>query len=105
MSQAEVLKQEGISRAVNNANRKINEWAESAYLFLEQYISDHKENFMVEEIRESAEQNGLPVPPSKRAWGAIIIKAHKNKLVKPCGFKQTSNPKAHKTPATLWTAN
>lgn len=93
------LRNAGIAKAINNANAKSTNWAEEAYLKLLQYPAN---KFMTEELREWAHNTGLPVPPSARAWGAIITRAKREGVVIPLGFRSVKNPKAHATPATLW---
>lgn len=96
------LRDEGISQSVDNANVKNNKWSESAYNFLVEYIKTNKE-FMAEDVRV-ASKGVVEDPPSNRAWGAIFVLAKKNKLIKSLGFQNVKNPKAHRTPATLWAA-
>jgi hypothetical protein len=90
----------GIKKAVEHANVEVNGWSDQAYNFLLHYIKNHKE-FMVEDLRE-ASQGTVPVPPSTRAWGGIVVKASKAGVIKRKGFKNVKNVKAHCTPATLW---
>jgi hypothetical protein len=97
---AKDFRDEGIQRAIDNANRKEPKWADMAYGFLLGFIMKHKE-FMTEEIRESAEKL-IPHPPSKRAWGGVIVRAVKAGLIYRSGYRNTKNIKAHCTPAAVW---
>jgi len=56
---------------------------------------------MTEDVRISSE-GIIEIPPSNRAWGGVIVRAVKSGLIKRIGFQNVNNPKAHKTPATLW---
>lgn len=94
------LKAQGMKQAQDNANAKFYQWSDLAYEFLESYIKDH-EFFMTEDIR-TASKNIVTDPPSKRAWGPIVIKAAKNGLIEKAGYRNVMNPKAHSTPAMLW---
>lgn len=94
------LRDEGIKKSYDNAENKNNEWGKFAYLFLLEYIKTNKE-FMAEDVRVASE-GIVSEPPSKRAWGAIFVLAKKNKIIKSIGFCSVKNPKAHRTPATLW---
>jgi hypothetical protein len=96
----EMLRNKGIEQAIENANARSTGWANEAYQFLLDYIKDHKE-FMTEDVR-NASAGIVPDPPSKRAWGGIVVRAAKNKLIEKRGFKAVQNPNAHCTPATLW---
>lgn len=97
------LRDGGIAVAIENANLKHDNWAEEAYLALMTYIKIHKQPFMCEEVRDFAHiELGLPQPPHARAWGALIVRAQKEKLIIHAGYGHTTNPKAHRTPASMW---
>lgn len=96
------LRDLGIKKAIYNANENYN-WSELAYKFLVLYTKSNKE-FMAEQVRR-ASIGIVPLPPSNRAWGAIFVQASKSKIIKRIGYKEVTNPKAHRTPATLWAVN
>lgn len=97
------LRDKGIKQSFENAEDKNDKWGKYAYSFLLEYIKSNK-RFMAEDVRV-ASKGVVPEPPSKRAWGAIFVSAKKNKLIKSIGFGNVKNPKAHRTPATLWEVN
>jgi hypothetical protein len=97
------LRDLGIDQSFENAENKCEKWGSLAYSFLLQYIKEN-DTFMAEDVRV-ASQSIVPDPPSKRAWGAIFVMAKKNKIIKSIGFGNVKNPKAHRTPATLWAIN
>lgn len=99
IKEGQELRDLGIKKALDNAN-KVFDWAELAYKFLLIYTKSNKE-FMAEEVR-AASIGIVPEPPSNRAWGGVFVHASKSKLIKRIGYKQVTNPKAHRTPATLW---
>ena len=73
-----VLKTIGINQAINNANITHENWADIAYDILKVYLENNDKDFMCEDIRNFAVGRfNLPEPPTKRAWGAIILKAKK----------------------------
>lgn len=88
----------GIKTAVDHADHKIKSWQDRAYSFLLAYS---KPCFQVEEVRQAAE-GIVPEAPNARAWGGIILRAAKAGKVERIGFKNTSNVKAHRTPASVW---
>ena len=94
-------KQEGIKRAIAHANRRVFGWEVSAFNILVNYIKENK-TFKAEDIRNHAESLGLELPPDKRAWGAIILRAKKVGLIRHIGYTQVDNPKAHKTNVSIW---
>lgn len=95
------LRDNGITASINNANRKINLWSETAYQHSINYIKTVSE-FKTEDARAYATAKGLEEPPSKRAWGAIVLRLAKEKLIYKKGHLTVDNPKAHKCFATLW---
>jgi len=97
------LKDIGINRALENAESKNKGWGAIAYGFLLEYIKKNK-TFLAEDV-SNASYGIVPEPPSKRAWGAIFVMAKKNNIIKKAGYSPVKNPKAHRTPATLWTTN
>lgn len=103
IDQAEINKNDGMLRSSLNADSKIPGWNECAFEALRQFLNSINDNtFMAEDIRAWASTWGLDNPPSKRAWGAVINRAAKEKLIVFCGYSKTSNPTAHATPAGLW---
>lgn len=100
---AEYLKDDGLFRAVNNADNTIDKWSESAYaMFLDYLLMNSNIEFLAEDARVWCEQRGLATPPNKRAWGGIITKANNEGIIKFCGYGKTSNPQAHRAIAAIW---
>lgn len=103
--QAEVNKNIGISIATHHADLLFTNWSSNAYALLETYIQRHRgTQFLAEDIRDWAISHGLPKPPHDRAWGGVISRAAKVGIIKFMGYEKTKNPKAHRTPASLWGA-
>ena len=97
------LRDKGIKQAIDNANDTHEKWSVKAYNFLTDYIKSHH-TFMTEDVRLASEKQ-IPLPPSNRAWGGIILRASKAKLITRVGFSNVKNTKAHQTPATVWRVN
>lgn len=97
----EQLRDQGISRALQSTEWG---WQNEAYRLLKQFVktSDPFRVFLVEDVRAFAKDQGLPDPPSNRAWGGIVVKAKKEGVVKQVGYSQVKNPTAHKANAALW---
>jgi len=94
------LRDEGIKQAIEHANSKTEGWAEKAYNFLLLFIKCNPE-FLTEDVRRCS-TGIVPEPPSRRAWGGIVVRAAKNGIIESIGYRPVRNPKAHRTPATLW---
>lgn len=93
-----------MNKAKDHANKVEKDWADKAYIKLKEYlIITNGNQFMCEDVREYASKS-ISEPPSKRAWGAIIVKAKKEGIIEHCGFSQVSNPTAHRANASLWRA-
>lgn len=99
---AENSKNAGMLLAEEHANRKISGWSNAATSYLKGFLSIHSEPFLAEEVREYAKVNGLEDAPSQRAWGGVMTRAARAGIIKNIGFRLTTNPVAHRTPATLW---
>jgi hypothetical protein len=98
---AEELAQDGMQRAIEHADAVEGGWSEMAYAMLEQYAFSHFE-FMMEEVRRWAQDNGLSAPPTARAWGAVALRASRDRLIVKAGHRNTINPLAHGALATVW---
>ena len=96
------LRDAGIKTAVEHADAVQPEpkWSDLAYSFLEQYIQT-RQKFMTEEVR-AASEGIVPEPPSLRAWGGIVVRAANRGLIEKAGYQEVQNPKAHRTPSSVW---
>lgn len=72
-------KEKGIAQAIDHAGQA---WQQQAYALFEAYAERHA-IFMTEDVRYWAATQGLPAPPSERAWGAITKRALAAKLIAP----------------------
>ncbi len=102
MNEGERLKQEGMQRAIENADSRIANWSISAYNLFLTYLKTVTQPFMAEDFRKFAESKGLETPLTKRAYGPIMVRAKKEKLIKSIGYSHTDNPIAHNNLAGLW---
>jgi len=99
--QAEINRDIGIEMAINSANCHCIQWSDKALEILIKYLATHNDPFLTEDVRKWGEAM-IPDPPSKRAWGGVIVKARNAGIIKFIGFRATTNVKAHRTPASLW---
>lgn len=100
-SKAQDLAREGMAAAMAHADRVNLHWSARASELLRAFAQMHPE-FMAEDARLWAEEQGLPPAPSARAWGAIAVRARRENLIVAAGYRRTQNRTAHGTPATLW---
>ena len=74
-------------------------WGDLARGYLEQYP---EQQFMAEDVRAWAYNQGLEAPASDRAWGAVMTKAKLDGVIRHIGFRNVRNAVAHHTPASIW---
>jgi hypothetical protein len=87
----------GQRTAVEHADRVTGgEWSAAAWDFLIHYGRNAKgAAFMTEDVRREAERTqAVPAPTDRRAWGAIINKASKARLIRSIGHRPQSSPNA-----------
>lgn len=101
---AEVLRDEGIQRAVDHADREIESWSDRATYMLMSCARARGQGSEItsESIRNYAEFHDLPPPPDKRAWGAVMLKAARAGVIKKIGYTTANDPKVHCNPVSLW---
>lgn len=95
------LKQIGMQKALDNAERVNPGWKKRAYDFLCEYVKKNVGEFLAEDVRE-ASKGIVPEAVNKRAWGGIFYKASFDGIICKVGYRNVKNAKAHATPATLW---
>lgn len=98
---------EGMTRAVDRANRVEPEWSGQALGYLRHYASEHAGAFLIEDVRAWAEERGLPAPPDARSWGAVTRRAaHRTAaVIDPVmvgGAQLTRKGQINKSPKPLW---
>lgn len=97
------LRNDGMQLSLFNADDKVPEWSVQARWHLERFLRLYPDRkFQAEDLRAWAYQRGLPKPPNHRAWGAIISRAKRERLIQFVGYENVENPKAHATPAAVW---
>jgi hypothetical protein len=94
-----LLRDIGMKKAADNAEAKSKNWQESALEWVRRYPVNE---FQTEQVRDWAHAKGLPKPPSARAWGAVMSTAQREGIITHAGYKNTTNPKSHATPAAVW---
>lgn len=75
----------GIQQSADNANAREEGWTYQALGMLTVFARDAAGPFLIEQARAWAEANGLPVPPSEKAWGAVARMAMARKRIEKCG--------------------
>jgi hypothetical protein len=93
----------GAARAADHAERKREDWNKRAMQFLEQFIDELKaETFLCEDLRIYAYEKNFEAPPDERAWGQIIMKAARRRLIENVGLAHARDKKVHANITTCW---
>jgi len=99
----EALRDEGMKQAIDHAEQEVPNWADLAYQKLREFVLAYPHlEFMAENVRSWSHHRGLPYPPHKRAWGGVMAKAAKSRLIIKVGMGQVKNPTAHCANANVW---
>lgn len=105
IAEGERLKEIGMQSAVDHANAKSPGWSAKAREFIiNKFLPLHK-RFMTEDIRAFAALHDFELPPHGRAWGGVVAGLAKDLLIINIGTAKVKNPKAHRTPASVWERN
>jgi len=98
--EAEQAAVDGMTRAVEHADRKVDDWSGQAFSLLMTYARLRNEPFLIEDAREWAYEQGLELPPDGRAWGAPTRRAAVGHHLVRCG---TGNARSsNNSPKVLW---
>lgn len=95
------LKEKGMKRSLESAERVNPGWQEKAYWHFKYWIRYQNHPFKMESFREWC-KDLIPEPPSLRAFGPITARARKEGLIRHVGYAQVENPKAHRATSSLW---
>jgi len=100
----EELKEAGMALAIESADKAAEKWSEQAYALLLDYIRLHGagHTFQAEAARQHIHAKGLPLPPSNRAIGSLMVKLKNAGLIRSLGTAPVKNPRAHQANANVW---
>ena len=94
------LRDKGIKLASDNAGQEWNDKALDCLIMYLGIINNNK--FTCEDFRQWISEDLLPPPPHLRAYGAVIVKAKKLKLIKHVGYATCNTPRVHSAISSLW---
>ena len=95
----------GAQLAADRADREIPDWSDRAYALVVEFIHTHRygAHLTCEDVRAFADKRGLPKHDEGRAWGAVMLRAGRAKLVRNTGtVRKATDPKVHANPLTVW---
>lgn len=97
------LRDIGMKMAEDHANEVHENWSERCYKLLIEFIKLTDTSFQTEHFRFYCEsKNRLEIPPTKRAYGPVVLRAVKSGLIKRVGYANTSDPRSHGNPKSVW---
>ncbi len=91
----------GMQTAVEHADDIEPGWSERAVEHVREFAHIRHE-FLGEDVRVWAHKQGLPYPPKACAWGAVMVRASKDRIIARAGYRTTRIPPQHAKPAVLW---
>lgn len=96
----------GMQQALDHAQAVHEAWGEQAMAALRVYLAAHPgKEFMTEDVRAYAyEVLSIPQPPHCRAWGSIIAKAARHRLIVRVGIGPVKTVSSHMANASVWRA-
>lgn len=98
---AQVKRDTGIALSVDKANRDRSGWSKRAYIALLRYLVKHKEPFLVESMREWAEQHDyIDAPENGRAWGSVVRHGVKQGVICHAGYGLAKS--SNLSPKVMW---
>lgn len=95
--------EEAIEAVVAKADRLQEGWSEEAFQALIRFTRKGV-IFKAEDVRNFAVEAGLAEPHDRRAWGGVMRRAVKERLIIRIGYAQCQNKGSHNRPTTLWQA-
>lgn len=98
---ANMLREDGMTRAINHACRVEPSWADRAHEFLCAYARK-RHHFQSEHVRMFAKQQGLPDPPDGRTWGTIMREGAKQGVIEATHYAPSFSPQSHARPMMVW---
>lgn len=83
--QARAKRDAGMALALDHAEAVHDGWKNEAYTFLLAYAKQNL-SFISEDVSDAHVAAKLPQPPTKRAWGALYLKAAREGAIEQCGM-------------------
>lgn len=100
---ARASRDEGISRAVDRADRAVAGWSDLAFEFVKLYAQQNKgRRFIGRDITQAAKEWGLAEPTNEKAWGGPLQRAARAGVIRKVGAEP--DPNRHMALVPLWTA-
>lgn len=91
----------GMAQAQDHAEAVIPHWPEFAYLTMRNFVMIHGDKpFTSEQAGDWCHGVHLPLPPTRRAWGAVYVRLAKEGAIVQCGIGRAL--RRHNSICPLW---
>lgn len=96
------LKEQGQDVALEHAG---GDWQAQALDHLQRFVAGRSEPFAIEDFRAWAVANGMPMPVTHKAWGALPCIASRRGLIRSTDtYRKARSARTHAHPVLLWVA-
>lgn len=95
---ADLKREIGMGRAVMRADKETGGWADLAYGKVVEFASRNRE-FLTEDLRACLDDY-FPHPQDGRAWGSVMRRAARNKIIRRKGYAPARS--SNLSPKPLW---
>jgi hypothetical protein len=93
----------GMHRAADHAEAEAPGWSDRALDYVHRYLREHPgKPVIAAEVRTLVHAQGLDLPPSPYAWGAVMRAAARRGWIKRDGFTNYGDATTHTQPVTVW---
>jgi hypothetical protein len=75
-------------------------WQAAAIAAVVKFAYQRTSPWLLEDARKAAEDDGLEIPPDRRAWGAIVLIMKRDGQIEPAGFQPAVSSRGGAK--TLW---
>lgn len=101
--EARRLRDDGIERAEEHAERVSARFKERARYVLNLYLAglEFGDEFTAEDVRVWG-RDLVEEPPDRRAWGGVLQRAAKDRRILQVGYRRHKDPVRHCGVSTLW---
>ncbi len=102
---ARVGRDKGMRESVEHADAEIPQWSDLAVGWVKIYArANPGKAFSTLECRKFAYSRGFMEPPDGRAWGAVMVRAVRERVIESAGAAITGDAKSHARIMSVWRA-
>jgi hypothetical protein len=98
------LATEGMVRVAGATEAKLPGWSDQAFGHLRR-VATVRLTFTGEDIKRAAYEAGLPVPPNESAWGSVMRRGSREKVMVQDGVAAPVSASRHGAPNRRWRSN